>query len=123
MSLQGILLIDGLGLALILLLVNLVRTKRLYVSYAIIWILAVVGLMVIVSVPSLLYVLPELVGAVYPASALSLLAFLFIFVVLIFMSVKFSTLSARQVQLIQQMALQAAEEDEGPTANQEEEGS
>ena len=105
MSLQGIVFIDFLGLALIVLILNLIRTKKLHVGYAVIWFLAVVTLMVIVSVPPLLEILPRVVGAVFPASALSLLAFVFIFLVLIFFSVQLSIISARQVELAQAIAL------------------
>ncbi len=109
MSVQGILLIDLLGLALIILLINLVRRERLYVTYALIWIASVAGLMVIVSIPSLLYGIPALLGAVYPASALSLLGFVFTFVFLIFVSVKLTRLSARQTELIQMLAIKDLE--------------
>ena len=104
MSLQGIMVIDLMGLGFIILLIKLVRTQKLNVSYAIIWLGAVLGLMSLVSVPELLNLLPRLFGAIYPASALSLLGFVFIFLVLIFMSVKLSQLSARQVELIQLLA-------------------
>jgi hypothetical protein len=105
MSLQGILLVDLIGLALIVLMINLLRTRRLNVGYSLTWITATLASMVIVSVPSLLDLLPRLVGAEYPASALSLLAFLFIFLVLIFMSVRLSHLSARQIELVQMLSI------------------
>ncbi|NNE45279.1 MAG: DUF2304 domain-containing protein [Rhodothermales bacterium] len=105
MSLQGILLVDLIGLALIVLMINLLRTHRLNVGYSLTWIAATLASMVIVSVPSLLDLLPRLVGAEYPASALSLLAFLFIFLVLIFMSVRLSHLSARQIELVQMLSI------------------
>ena len=105
MSIQGIVLVDMVGISLIFLILNLVRTKKLYIGYAVIWSLAVSAFMVIVSVPPLLSLLPRMVGATYPASALSLLAFVFIFLVLIFFSVQISILSARQVALIQALAI------------------
>jgi hypothetical protein len=106
MSIQGVIFVDGLGLGLMLLILNLIRTKKLHVGYGAIWFLAVSVLMTMVSVPPLLTFLPKMMGAVYPASALSLLAFFFIFVVLIFFSVQLSILSSRQVELIQALALQ-----------------
>jgi hypothetical protein len=105
MSVQGIVLIDLLGLGFILLILNLIRTRRLHVGYAVVWFLAVAVSMLIVSVPPLLGFLPKIVGAVFPASALSLLAFAFIFAVLIFFSVQLSIISARQVELIQALAV------------------
>lgn len=105
MSIQGIILIDILGVGLIILILNLIRTKNLHLGYAVIWFLAVITPMIIVSVPSLLELLPVIVGAIYPASALSLLAFIFIFLVLIVFSVQLSLMSARQVELVQAIAL------------------
>ncbi len=106
MSLQGIVLIDLFSSGLLLLILNLIRTKKLYVGYAVVWFLAVVGMMVIISIPPLLTLLPKVVGAIFPASALSLLAFIFIFLTLIFFSVQLSLIATRQVELIQAIALQ-----------------
>lgn len=105
MSAQGIILIDIMGLGLIILIVNLVRTHKLHVGYAIIWLLAVLTLMILVSAPPLLSLVTQAVGAIFPASALSLLAFVFIILVLIVFSVQLSLLSARQVELAQSQAL------------------
>ena len=105
MSTQGILVIDLLGIVFLLLIVNLVRTQRLAVGYAVVWALASCGVLLLVSVRPLLSLLTRAVGALFPASALSLLAFAFIFGVLILFSVKLSSLSARQTELIQALAL------------------
>lgn len=113
MSIQGIVLIDGVGLLLLLLILNLIRTKKLHVGFAVVWFLAVTGLMIIISVPSLLALLPRVVGATFPASALSLVAFVFIFLVLIFFSVQLSLISARQVELAQAFALKELLAQEG----------
>jgi hypothetical protein len=105
MSIQGIVLIDIVGLGLIILILNLVRTKKLHVGFAVIWFLVVTGLMIVISVPPLLSLLPRLVGATFPASALSLVGFVFIFLVLIFFSVQLSLISVRQIELAQAFAL------------------
>ncbi|MGH2536482.1 MAG: DUF2304 domain-containing protein [Candidatus Promineifilaceae bacterium] len=105
MTSHGIVLIDLVGLALIVLILNLVRTHKLIVGYAVLWCLAVGGMMIIISAPPLLALVTELVGATFPASALSLLAFIFVIIVLIFFSVQLSLLSARQSALIQELGL------------------
>lgn len=105
MSTQGIILIDFVGLMLIIVIVNLVRTHQLHVGYGVIWLLAVLGLMITISFLPLLTLVTQAVGATYPASALSLLAFVFILVMLIFFSVHLSLLAARQVELAQSQAL------------------
>jgi len=105
MSTQGIIIIDIVGLALIALIINLVRTQKLYVGYAAIWLLSATGLLCIVSIPSLLDLVTAIVGAVFPVSALTLLAFVFMTIVLIFFSVKLTILSERQIELTQALAL------------------
>ena len=113
MTTQGVVLIDLMGLALIVLLVNLVRTQRLYVGYAVIWLVAVAGMMLTISFAPLLRFVTRAMGALFPVSALSLLAFVFIFATLIFFSVKLSALSARQAELIQVLALKDVLTQEG----------
>jgi hypothetical protein len=104
-SAQGIILIDMVGLGLIILILHLIRNHRLFVGYAVIWLISLAALMITVSFPPLLNLVTRAVGAIYSASALSLLAFMFIFLVLIFFSVKLSTISARQIELAQYLAL------------------
>ena len=106
MSTYGIFLIDLVGIGLILLILNLVRTKKLNVGYAVVWCLAIMSLIVVISIPPVLNFLPKAVGATFPASAISLLAFVFIFLVLIFFSVQLSLISNRQSALIQKLALE-----------------
>jgi len=102
---QGILLIDLFALLLIAGIVNLVRVKKLYAGYAVIWISALALMGVTISIPKLLDSVTHAVGAIFPASAMSLLAFVFMFLVLVFFSVKLSVLSERQATLIQTIAL------------------
>ena len=101
MTQQGIILINLLGLGLLVFIVNLVRTDKLYVGYALVWLFSVVGLMVIVTVEPLLELVTRVVGALFPVSALSLLAFLFIFLVLVSFSVQLTSISNKQIELIQ----------------------
>lgn len=109
MSPQGIVVVDVIGLGLILLMINLLRTNRLHVGYALIWISAIAVSMIVVSVPPILNGLPSVLGAVYPASALSLLAFVFIFLVLIFMSVRLTRLAKQQLELAQAFAIETCD--------------
>ena len=114
-SLKGIVFIDAVGFGLIAFILQLVRTHKLHVGYAIIWSLSLIMLMITVSFPPFLNFVTKAVGAIFPASALSMLAFMFIFLVLVFFSIKLSTLSNRQVELIQYLALkEMPAEEEGP---------
>ena len=105
MTIHGIILIDIIAIGLVILVFNLVRTHKLHIGYGVIWLLSIIGLIVIISFPVILNFLPPAVGAVYPASALSLLAFLFIFSMLIFITVQLTNLSSRQIELIQDLAI------------------
>lgn len=105
MSLQGILLLDFFGVGLIILILNLVRTRKLHVGFAVIWLLAVISMISIISIPPLLAFVTRAVGAIFPASALTLLAFVLVFGMLIFFSMQLSIISARQVEMAQKMAL------------------
>ena len=109
MSLQGILVVDLLGAAFILWIVNLVRVKRLHAGYAILWLSACLAVIVLVSVPPLLHLVTRTVGALFPASALSLIAFAFVFAILILFSVQLSAMTDRQVRLAQSFALSERE--------------
>jgi hypothetical protein len=105
MSTHGILLLDLIGFMLLAAVVDLVRRRVLQVAYGVVWLMAILVMIAVVSVPSLLRLVTAAVGATYPASALTLLAFALAFVVLIFISAQLSRLSARQVALAQAMAL------------------
>lgn len=107
MSLQGILFIDLLGVVFALWILNLVRTRRLHLGYALLWLAAVVGAASIVSVAPLRAFITRAVGALFPASALALLAFAFIFFVLILFSVQVSALSRRQDELVKALGREA----------------
>ncbi len=104
---QGVILINLLAVGLIILILNLVRTHKLYVGYAVLWLVSVTGMMIIIAIPDLLEWVTLAIGARFPASAISLLAFVLIFLVLIFFSVKISILSDRQTKLIQNLAIKA----------------
>lgn len=112
MSLHGILLIDLLGLVFALWILNLVRTRRLHLGYALLWLVAVGGAMVLVSAAPLRAFVTRAVGALFPASALALLAFAFIFFVLILFSVQMSALTRRQTELIKALGRQAMQDEE-----------
>ena len=105
MTTQGVILIDLMALGFLLLILNLVRKHDLVIGYALLWMIAVIGMMALVTFTPLQDFATKAVGAVYPASALSLLAFVFIFIVLIYFSVQLSVMSSRQIELIQAIAI------------------
>ncbi|MFO7539696.1 MAG: DUF2304 domain-containing protein [Chloroflexota bacterium] len=112
MSLQGVLLLDLFGLLLIVLLINLVRTRKLHPGFAVIWLLATGLMILIISIPPLMMGVTRAVGATFPASAMTLLAFVLVFAMLIFFSMQLSLLSTRQVEMAQKIALAELAEQE-----------
>jgi hypothetical protein len=105
MSIQGIILLDLIGILLMILTLNLIRTRRLHVVYGVIWSVAVVLMILIISIPPLLALVTMAVGATFPASAMTLLAFVLVFAMLIFFSMQISTVARRQIELAQAIAL------------------
>ena len=105
MTIHGILLLDLVGVLFILAVLHLVRARGLTVAYGAVWIGALLLMIVVISFPPFLSTVTRAVGAKYPASALTLLAFLLAFGILIFFSVQLSRLSARMIELAQQIGL------------------
>jgi hypothetical protein len=118
-GLQGIIFIDIVGFALLVFIIHLVRANKLHVGYAALWLLPLIMLMMTVSFPPFLFFVTQSVGAIFPASALSMLAFMFIFFVLVFISIQLTTLSNRQIELIQHLALTELSDTEAPPATRE----
>lgn len=110
MTPQGIILLDLIGLALLLWVLNMVRRGRLYVGYGIIFVVTTIGVIVIISVPTLLTLVTHMVGAIFPTSALTLLALCFIMLMLIYVLTQVTLVSNRLAVLVQELAIQQAQE-------------
>jgi hypothetical protein len=111
MTVQGILIINIMGIALLFWVSNLVRKGRLYVGYGVIMILAILGIQIIVSVPRLLFLLTHLVGAVFPVSALTMMALGFIVMMLVYILTQLTIISNRLAALTQALAIERAHEE------------
>lgn len=110
MTIQGIIVLDLIGIALLFWVLNQVSRDRLYVGYGVIFVLAILMVIVTLSVPRLLTVVTHLVGAVFPASALTLVALCFIVFMLIYVLTQITLISNRLVTLVQELAIQRAKE-------------
>ena len=108
---QGIAVIDVLGLLLLALVAECMRRRIMLIGYGLLWSATLIGVMAFVSIPPLLELLTLAVGALFPVSALTLVAFVFIFLVLIHFSVQLTLLNERHVNLIQNLALRAEAEE------------
>jgi hypothetical protein len=107
-TLQGILVVNLIGLFLLLWVLNLVRHGRLYVGYGVIFVVAILGAVVLLSVPWLLIAVTHLIGAIFPASALTLLALCFIVLMLLYILTQVTIVSNRLSKLVQELAIERA---------------
>jgi hypothetical protein len=107
-TLQGILVVNFIGLVLLLWVLNLVRHGRLYVGYGVIFAAAILGAEVLLSVPWLLTAVTHLIGAIFPASALTLLALCFIVLMLLYILTQITIVSNRLAKLVQELAIERA---------------
>lgn len=110
MTLQGIVMLNLIGLGLLLCVLNLVRHGRLYVGYGVIFVVAILGTMLLLSVHELLSGVTHLLGAVFPASALTLLALCFIVLMVLYILTQLTQVSNRLAHLTQELAIREAKE-------------
>jgi hypothetical protein len=110
MTIQGILILNLMGLGLLICVLNLVRHGKLYVGYGVIFVVAILGTMLLLSVHKLLTGVTHLLGAVFPASALTLLALCFIVLMVLYILTQLTTVSNRLAHLTQELAIREAKE-------------
>jgi hypothetical protein len=92
-------------LILLLLVLELVRQRRLLERYALVW-MAVTGLLIVLAVwDGLLTGVASLIGISYPPSALFVIAFGFVILLLLHFSVAVSRLTDQTKVLAQQLSL------------------
>jgi hypothetical protein len=110
MTTQGSIVLIMIGLALVFWILDLVRRDRLYEGYGVALILSILGVIVVLSAPPLLKFITWSVGAIFPASALTLLALGFLFVILIYALTQITIVSNRLATVVQEFAVYQAKE-------------
>jgi hypothetical protein len=93
------------ALVLLVVILELVRSRRLQERYALLWMMTAVVLLVFALWRDGLNVLARTVGIAYPPSALFLMGALFILIVLLHYSTVISELAERNLMLAQRIAL------------------
>jgi hypothetical protein len=93
------------ALALLFVILELIRSRRLQERYAILWLITAATLLVMSVWRSALIEVSDLIGIAYPPTALFVLASLFIFAVLLHYSTVISQLSDQNRILAQRLAL------------------
>jgi hypothetical protein len=97
---------------LLLVIFELMRTRRLQERYALLWLLTGIVVMALALWRGALGLLADAVGIHYPPSALFVLAAAFILIVLLHYSTVISKLSEQNIKLAQRLALLEHELDE-----------
>lgn len=93
------------GLALLFLVLEMVRRRRLREEYSWIWLLTAVGYFLVAVWPALAIWVSRLIGSANPASAFTFLGLLFLFLLSIQFSVQISRLTEQNKDLAQQIAI------------------
>jgi hypothetical protein len=93
------------AILLLLVILELIRSRRLQERYALLWVMTALVLLVFALWRDGLNVLARTVGIAYPPSALFLIAAVFILVVLLHYSTAISELAERNLMLAQRIAL------------------
>src|SRR5574341_570598 len=104
MTFQSAVLIALIGILYLLWIVNLVRKKRLHVSYATVWaIWTILGIVIVVANP-LLELITQVLGAAAPINAINFLAFMLLFAMQIYLLSQITTLAKRITMIAQHIA-------------------
>jgi hypothetical protein len=93
------------AILLLLVILELIRSRRLQERYALLWVATALVLLVFALWRDGLNVVAKTVGIAYPPSALFLIAAVFILVVLLHYSTAISELAERNLMLAQRIAL------------------
>ena len=85
-----------------------VARRKFGVGYGLVWLTTCLAVLLVAIAPSLLLLLGRLAGSREPEGALRLAGFLFIAVILLYLSLKASALEDKLERLVQAMALRDA---------------
>ncbi|MDO9069295.1 MAG: DUF2304 domain-containing protein [Deltaproteobacteria bacterium] len=93
------------SLSLLGIVLELVRRRRLAEGYSLLWILTAVALVVLSLWRDLLDILAQMIGIFYPPTALFVVGFGFLILILLQFSLVITRLSAENKQLAQQLGI------------------
>lgn len=93
------------SLALVFVIVDAIRRRRLREQYALLWLLAGTAVLIMSLWRDLLHLFSGLIGVYYPPSALMLLGAGFVVMILISFSIIVSDLNAKVTRLAQELSL------------------
>jgi hypothetical protein len=100
----------GGALAVLLMVIELVRRRKLKEEYSVLWVFTAVFILLVSVWFSLLSKVTSAIGAISPASTLFFFGLLFCLVLLLHFSVRISSLERRLTALVQEVGLLSVEE-------------
>jgi len=103
----------GGAVAILLMVVELVRRRKLKEEYSVLWVFTAVFILLVSVWFSLLAKVTSAIGAISPASTLFFFGLLFCLVLLLHFSVRISSLERRLTALVQEVGLLSVEEPDG----------
>ncbi len=104
-SLQGKMIIILLGIIFITFLFYLLKNRKISETLGLIWLTVSIGMILVVVNNSVLLFTTHLLGAKYPASALTMIGLMFIISLLLYYTFKISILTQDLRALVQQIAI------------------
>jgi hypothetical protein len=102
----------GGAVAILLMVIELVRRRKLKEEYSVLWVITAVLTLLVSIWFALLRNLTSVIGAISPASTLFFFGLLFCIVLLLHFSVRISSLERRLTTLVQEVGLMSVEEPE-----------
>ena len=117
MTSAGILVGTGVGVALLLWVVALIRQDRLYAGYGVIFIVGTIAAITVLAVPPLLRAATDISVALMPVPSLSLVAIVLLTFLVVYVFIQISVLSNRVMRLTQELAIRRAERDQAAEGN------
>jgi hypothetical protein len=109
----------GGAVAVLLMVIELVRRRKLKEEYSVLWVFTAVFILLVSVWFSLLSKVTEAIGAISPASTLFFFGLLFCLVLLLHFSVRISSLERRLTALVQEVGLLSVEEPDEDAAHAE----
>jgi hypothetical protein len=104
----GMLAVAAIGLTMLVWVVALIRSDRLYVGYGVIFVLGTVAALTLVIVPSLLSAVTRLSAVLLPDASLGAPAIVILTFLMVYVFTQISVLSNRVTKLTQELALRNA---------------
>lgn len=98
------------ALAVVILILELVRRRRLKEEYSVLWVVTSVVVLILAVWYGALEGITELIGATLPSSTLFFFGLLFVMVLSLHFSVRISSLERLVTTLVQEIALMSAQE-------------